>query len=269
KDEYIVPWDPAKYRHSVPTLILKGGADPVTAAGQAEYYYTDALSGARTLIEFKGVGHSFYFPSSPVLDQFTDGTVVLDPPNIPPGKKGWVTGTISNVQAMGTKMTDGDLMFPEVRLGTANNALIQVVNTSSSMVHMPAKELSINDTKFKGVVNVGPQDIPGNVTTWLPEKITVTGTKFQLAPPSSLEAGLQFTGEAFTDSWNKISVEIANNHAISVDGGAKNWIYKPSEESLRKSMCVAEADVRSLTCLIYAFVEMEYPDFIKPESGIL
>jgi hypothetical protein len=134
---------------------------------------------------------------------------------------------------------------------------------------MSAKEIPINDAKFKGIVRLGPQDIPGNVTTWLPEKITVTGIKFQLASPSSLETGLQFTGEVFTDSWNKISVEIANNDTISVDGAARSWIYTPSEDSLKKSMCVAEADVRSLTCLIYAFVEMEYADFIKPESGVL
>jgi pimeloyl-ACP methyl ester carboxylesterase len=266
KDEHIVPWDPAKYPHSVPTLIIKGGADPVTAAGQAEYYYTDALSGARTLIEFKGVGHSFYFPGSEVKDQFADGAVVLDPPNIPPGKKAWVTGTISNVQAVDNKMTDGDLIFLEVRLGTTNNAVMQVVNKSNSIVHMSAKEIPIDDMKFKGVVSLGPQDIPGNVATWLPAKITVTGIKFQLASPSSLEAGLQFTGEVFTDSWNKISVEIANNKAISVDGAARNWIYKPS---LKNKMCVAEADVTSLTCLIYAFVELEYADFIKPESGVL
>jgi pimeloyl-ACP methyl ester carboxylesterase len=269
KDEQIVPWDPAKYRHSVPTLILKGEADPVTAAGQAEYYYTDALGGARTLIEFKGVGHSFYFPSSPITDKFTDGTVVLDPSNIPSGKKAWVTGTISNAQAVGLKVSDGDLSFHEVRLGTANNAFVQVVNNSNSTVHMPAKKIDISDTKFKGIFSLEPRDIPGNATTWLPGKITVTGIKFQLAQPSNLEDGLQFTGEVVTDSWNKIYVEIANNHAISVDGAARNWIYRPSEESLKKSMCVAEADVRSLTCLIYAFVEMEYPDFIDPESGIL
>ena len=58
----IEPWDPAIYKHSVPTLILKGGADPVTADRQAEYTYSKALSGVRTLIESPASGHALVFP---------------------------------------------------------------------------------------------------------------------------------------------------------------------------------------------------------------
>jgi len=63
-DKQFCPWNPtkAKYQHSVPTLILKGGADPVIAGCQAEDIFNDALTGQRVLIEFRGAGHSMELP---------------------------------------------------------------------------------------------------------------------------------------------------------------------------------------------------------------
>ncbi len=58
----IKEWDPVSFSHSVTTLILKGGADPVTQGDQAEHYFFNALSGDRLLIEFPGVGHSMALP---------------------------------------------------------------------------------------------------------------------------------------------------------------------------------------------------------------
>ena len=57
-------WDPAskERKHGRPTLILKGGADPLNEQGQAEYYFHHALTGERALIEFPGVGHSMALP---------------------------------------------------------------------------------------------------------------------------------------------------------------------------------------------------------------
>jgi hypothetical protein len=57
-DNKVCPWDPSRYRHEVPTLLLSGCADPVTAGGQARYFYEKGLTpGRRALIEFSGVGH--------------------------------------------------------------------------------------------------------------------------------------------------------------------------------------------------------------------
>jgi pimeloyl-ACP methyl ester carboxylesterase len=57
-DEKICPWDPSRYRHKVPTLVLSGLADPVTAGGQSRDFYENGLApGRRVLIEFPGVGH--------------------------------------------------------------------------------------------------------------------------------------------------------------------------------------------------------------------
>jgi pimeloyl-ACP methyl ester carboxylesterase len=54
----ICPWDPKEFAHSVPTLILKGGADPVISGCQAEYFFNSGLAkGGRALVEFPGLGH--------------------------------------------------------------------------------------------------------------------------------------------------------------------------------------------------------------------
>jgi hypothetical protein len=276
-DELIKPWDPANYPHNRPTLILKGGADPVTAWGQAERFYTHGLNGPRTLIEFEGVGHQFYLPiaGSSFDSSFSDGTIILDPPNIPPGKTTWVTGSISNVQEMNLNKADTPLRFGTLRFGTQNRVLIKVTNTSSNLFSMPAKEFEINDSKFKGVVKIDAQEIPpGNAGTWLSGKITVKGAdlKFTLEPPINLDGGLEFTSNIDTDSWNKVYVEITNKNPFSVDGEPRRWIYKPPEILSPNTACLtggAGTEVNSLNCVLYAFVETEYPDFIRLHSDIL
>ncbi|HVO96349.1 MAG TPA: alpha/beta hydrolase, partial [Terriglobales bacterium] len=57
-DEKICPWNPADFRHEVPTLLLKGSRDTVVAGCQAEDFFTNGLKqGRRVLIEFNGLGH--------------------------------------------------------------------------------------------------------------------------------------------------------------------------------------------------------------------
>ena len=57
-DHKITRWDPAEFSHGVPTLILKGGADPVSAGDAGDHIYSEALRGPRTLIKFPGIGHA-------------------------------------------------------------------------------------------------------------------------------------------------------------------------------------------------------------------
>jgi pimeloyl-ACP methyl ester carboxylesterase len=61
-NEKICAWEPQKYRHAHSTLLLKGGADPVIAGGQAECFFGKGLAGERVLIEFPGVGHAMILP---------------------------------------------------------------------------------------------------------------------------------------------------------------------------------------------------------------
>ena len=65
--EPIYPWNPGYYKHSVPTLILKGGADAVIAGKQAEGFFKDGLSNKRdsVLMEIPGMGH-FWRASMPM-----------------------------------------------------------------------------------------------------------------------------------------------------------------------------------------------------------
>ena len=56
--EKICPWNPAEYRHEVPTLLIKGDRDTVVAGCQAEDFFTNGLKdGSRVLLEFRGLGH--------------------------------------------------------------------------------------------------------------------------------------------------------------------------------------------------------------------
>jgi hypothetical protein len=59
----IEPWSPAEHPHKKSTLVLKGAADTVTAAGQAESYLkTDLIGSQSLLLTFGGVGHEFILP---------------------------------------------------------------------------------------------------------------------------------------------------------------------------------------------------------------
>ena len=73
--KYLAVWDPgeAQYRHSVPTLVLRGKADPITAGGQADYVFEAALLGPRYLVEFDGIGHELNVPSLHQLPRFPKG----------------------------------------------------------------------------------------------------------------------------------------------------------------------------------------------------
>ncbi len=56
--ERICPWDPAKSRHAVPTLLLRGSRDTVVAGCQPEEFFRNGLTEhRRALFEFPGMGH--------------------------------------------------------------------------------------------------------------------------------------------------------------------------------------------------------------------
>jgi pimeloyl-ACP methyl ester carboxylesterase len=69
--EIIEPWDPSRYKHDKPTLILKGSADTVSVGRAAEHIFLNALVGARTLVEYPGIGHGYNLPLIPPGSQTT------------------------------------------------------------------------------------------------------------------------------------------------------------------------------------------------------
>jgi hypothetical protein len=57
-DEKICPWNPAQFRHEVPTLLIKGSRDAIVAGCQAEDFLLSGLKDGRgVLLEFRGLGH--------------------------------------------------------------------------------------------------------------------------------------------------------------------------------------------------------------------
>lgn len=81
----IEPWSPAYYPHNKSTLVLKGSADPVTAAGQAESYMKRDIIGSQSiLLTFDGVGHEFILPG-----------VEVQSPDIHPNLRGGNADTLN------------------------------------------------------------------------------------------------------------------------------------------------------------------------------
>jgi pimeloyl-ACP methyl ester carboxylesterase len=70
-------WNPEEHAHSIPTLILKGGADPLISGCQAEKVFTNALTGGRVLFDFPGVGHLLQLPNFEANGVTTDGKGAL------------------------------------------------------------------------------------------------------------------------------------------------------------------------------------------------
>ena len=113
----IEPWDPADYRHNVPTLILKGQADPITASGQAEQFYCKGLKGSRTLISFPGIGHDLKLPEDisdniegraqgADDDKFNilSGAIYVEPHTMQPGEFRAVRATVNGL-SLNDKLT--------------------------------------------------------------------------------------------------------------------------------------------------------------------
>lgn len=172
----IEAWNPANHKHKVPTLILKGGADPVSAAGQAEYIYSKALLGERTLIEFPGIGHEFSLPKIPDgTERFFSGTIHVDAVEIPAGEIREVTGTVNGpALSEGQKMelippdgsglrNDGFGILEEEKIEgpdkSRNNIIARIANDTKSDVSGKST-WTISNGYFTGKVDFDLPKIP-------------------------------------------------------------------------------------------------------------
>jgi pimeloyl-ACP methyl ester carboxylesterase len=247
--EIIRPWDPAEFPHNRPTLILKGGADTVSAGGQAERFYLDALTGDRTLIEFLGVGHLFALPRLPDLDKpILTGAVRVNPPAIQPGETRAVLGTYSGRtldESFRFKL-EGNTLEPSLRfagLGMLDNAAVRdararepnvvaiIENTGDSSVNGNRQKWTITNKLFRGGVYLDPPPIgPGKTSE-------VHGTIEESWPdhvihfkkPDGLEEGLEVICVTVTKNpvlaSNKFLVFwFRNNSPGRVDMKQREWL---------------------------------------------
>jgi pimeloyl-ACP methyl ester carboxylesterase len=259
----IEPWDPATYKHSVPTLILKGGADPVTADRQAEYTYSKALSGTRTLIESPASGHELVFPdfddsAKKALKEdgaIMSGTLHLNPVEIPAGEKRLVTGKIN-----GRKLNDKlRITLPQTEQGLnvvglgvflvstdkrKDNVFVQIENTGDRDVPAATKIWTVHADMFSGLVSFSLPKIPKG------QRVMATGTlltgerrkerQIILEPPAKLDP--QLRGLCFKIDQSKQAIILFENiseedpfdgkpkrWAVSVDGSETTFTVDPPE----------------------------------------
>jgi len=204
------PWDPADYKHNKPTLILKGGADTVSAEGQAERFYLEAATRDRTLIEFPGIGHSFGLPEIPANKPLLTGTVRLKPPPIQPGETRSVLGTYDgrtldenfrlkleeNTLERDIKLT-GLGIFENANAEDTRtqepNIVALIENTGESSADGGRRKWTVSNKLFRGGVYFDPPPIDPGKT------IEVQGTIEETWPdhvihfkkPDGLEPGLE------------------------------------------------------------------------------
>ena len=274
-------WDPADYKHSVPTLVLKGGADPVTADGQAEHYCEEVLMGPRTLIEFKGIGHGFDLPLVSITRPYLIGSVRVDPgpfqglqekeveASIPPvARIIEVDGT--NDEKVAAVKSRPELDFRDVIIRSNDTVSVQVINLASEPRATEGIKLTIKHLLFEGEVLLERSMVPPGGESWVNGSFKIFDRKIQLVPPANLEPGLQFViGSERMRLPGMVAIGIKNTANEPTKGGPRNWIYIPAEEGAEFQGPCQGKELSSRNCAIYAFLEMEYEDFREEKSEFL
>jgi pimeloyl-ACP methyl ester carboxylesterase len=255
----IKPWDPAKYYHSVPTLILKGGADPVTAAGQAEHVFDNALIGYRTLIEFQNAGHEISLPAAgeeeckPILS----GVIRMPPCRIPAGEtlaiKASANGRYLNKE-LRIELTPTIRLQPGLRCvgygvpveenvkqsgePIAEGDFLLLIENNGNQRSKPADtRWNIGCSFFTGEVWVRLPPIPPKTAKLVSGKVTY-GTKnvdneLELTKSRDLEPDLGLFGYKFRPP-DRLAIWIKNSGEEKIDGKTRTWTVKIKNQVVGK-----------------------------------
>jgi pimeloyl-ACP methyl ester carboxylesterase len=275
--ESLRPWDPFEYRHHRPTLILKGGADTVSAGGQAERFYLDALTGPRTLITFPGIGHSFALPKIQFTEPILTGTVHVDPPPIEPGETRPVLGTHNRGETLDGRFR---LSLEKNRLEAGLNlaglgifengdgsevasnvphiiALIE--NTSDHTVDGSMRKWIISNNFFKGHLELDPPPIrygkSSEVSGAIERAQRNEDHAVHVQKPNDLESGLELLCFTVTDGNKGVAMWFRNNNDSGepVGGQPRQWTVSKemfSSTFMFSSPVVPPQEVRSKGTLV-------------------
>jgi pimeloyl-ACP methyl ester carboxylesterase len=273
-------WDPADYKHSVPTLVLKGGADPVTADGQAEHYCEQALMGPRTLIEFEGIGHGFDLPLVAITRPYLIGSVRIDPGLLQGLHEKEAEGSIprvariievddGNTEKVAAAKSHSEFDFRDVIILSNDTVSVQVINLADEAKDTEGIRLIVKHLFFKGEVVLRRSKVPPGGESWVEGSLKMFDRNIELVPPANLEPELQFMpGSERMKLPDKVTLGIKNTANKPTKGKPKNWIYIPDEGAKFQGPCQGEG-LSSRNCAIYAFLEMEYEDFRQEKSEFL
>jgi pimeloyl-ACP methyl ester carboxylesterase len=182
ENEIFEAWDPLRYKHNRPTLILSGDADPIATGDQVRDFHKNALSGSRMLIRFPGVGHEISLPelSSERKVRGLSGSLRLDKARIPPSSIRTISATINGLGL--TKHLALQLIPPNdletelhvVGFGRSisvggepgNKVVVAIENRGLSKVPSSPKVWKIVNEFFTGTVTLNFDEMkPGEIKT--------------------------------------------------------------------------------------------------------
>jgi len=280
-------WDPAEHKHGVPTLILKGEADPVTAVGQAEYYCEKALTGPRILLKLEGVGHGFHLPAIDLSEPFLIGSVRIEPKKINGEQTKQVSGFIycearieddpaedggpNDALALRGRGPRGHrLEFEEAIILSEKKVSVLVRNLSSQRALTRGISLILRHPLFEGKVALQSVGIPPNNVSWVKGTLEKSDKKpFVVKKPEDLERGLIFDPDsAEFKPPDTLTLKIKNVSSNEVTVEPRNWIYRPAGDTEFFGPCQG-TELNARNALVYAFLEMEFEDFANLKVEIL
>ena len=242
-DEIIEPWDPLRYKHNRPTLILSGEADPIATAAQISDFHKNALSGSRTLIPFPGVGHEISLPRVSRDIRGLSGSLILDRTRILPKGVRTITATINglahnkNLALQLIPPNDLEAGLRVVGFGRAvgtqaaasNKVVVLVENGTRSEVQSSAKVWKIVNEFFSGTVTLNPGKMNPGENKLLEGPVVFTGAnpryRINVHPPASLsEANIDLACAQFVGEKLDLELFLHNRNTSAADLPFERWI---------------------------------------------
>ena len=229
----IKAWAPRNHKHSIPTLILKGRDDPVSAGGAAEEVYNRGLTGPRTFIEFPGVGHQFELPVAEDLKW--DGIVTLDLPEISLNEIAPAIGTL-----VGSKVTPKFSLILEPFAGTRHRDSLILIGYGVRREDLILDMHKARENIVALFRNTGSGALDGS-TDWTIKSGEFTGTvRFFLTEPleagkTAMVVGTIIEGRRLSETHVKVEPPVTSNGSnrhltvpcvrILSDNTVEVWFY--------------------------------------------